>query len=285
MPDRSKSRWAISDSRSAFEHALKERGYYLARGDKRGFVAVDMHYEVYSVPKQVDVRTKQIKERLGDPKELLALDEARDAMAQDIGQNLGRLYNEQAKAAQANKERFERDKTRLVEQQRAERARLMTELRQRQVLEQAQRQEQFRRGLLGLWDRITGEHRRIKEQNQIATLAAQQRDQRERDKLTFEQLEQCRSLQSKAKVRAERLGERAKELQADKQRYLVMRMKEAQERRLERAHEPQRPQPPPEPAQETCEKQRREHIERRKREARSETKDPGRDQNGPSLDR
>ncbi len=33
--------WAISDSRTAFANALEERGYYLAKGDRRGFVAVD----------------------------------------------------------------------------------------------------------------------------------------------------------------------------------------------------------------------------------------------------
>jgi len=32
--------WAISDSRATFSHALEERGLYLARGDRRGHVAV-----------------------------------------------------------------------------------------------------------------------------------------------------------------------------------------------------------------------------------------------------
>lgn len=31
--------WAISDNRQTFSHALEERGFYLARGDRRGHVA------------------------------------------------------------------------------------------------------------------------------------------------------------------------------------------------------------------------------------------------------
>ena len=47
--------WLISDSRKAFEHALQDRGYYLARGDKRGYVAVDLYGEVYSLSRQIGV--------------------------------------------------------------------------------------------------------------------------------------------------------------------------------------------------------------------------------------
>ena len=35
--------WAISDSKASFECALRDRGFWLARGDRRGFVAIDTH--------------------------------------------------------------------------------------------------------------------------------------------------------------------------------------------------------------------------------------------------
>jgi hypothetical protein len=41
--------WSASDSRAAFEQALKERGFWLAQGDRRGFVAVDYRGAVYSL--------------------------------------------------------------------------------------------------------------------------------------------------------------------------------------------------------------------------------------------
>ena len=38
--------WAISDSRAAFARALEERGYHLAQGNRRSYVAVDCDGEV-----------------------------------------------------------------------------------------------------------------------------------------------------------------------------------------------------------------------------------------------
>jgi hypothetical protein len=60
--------WAVSDGRKAFEQALQERGYALARGDRRGFVAVDVYGEVYSLSRQLGIKAKDLKQRLGDPK-------------------------------------------------------------------------------------------------------------------------------------------------------------------------------------------------------------------------
>ena len=57
--------WAISDSKAAFASALKEHGYVLARGDRRGFVAMDHNGEAYAISRYVGIRVKQVRERLG----------------------------------------------------------------------------------------------------------------------------------------------------------------------------------------------------------------------------
>jgi hypothetical protein len=62
--------WQQSDSRSAFAAALWAEGYCLARGDRRGFVAVDAAGEVYSLSRWCGVRTKELRARLGDPMDL-----------------------------------------------------------------------------------------------------------------------------------------------------------------------------------------------------------------------
>ncbi|MDA5558163.1 relaxase/mobilization nuclease domain-containing protein [Shimia sp. MMG029] len=41
--------WEASDSRAGFEAALKEQGFALARGDRRGFIAVDADGKVWSL--------------------------------------------------------------------------------------------------------------------------------------------------------------------------------------------------------------------------------------------
>lgn len=39
--------WSGSDNKQAFQNALEQHGYYLAKGDQRGFVAVDWRGEVF----------------------------------------------------------------------------------------------------------------------------------------------------------------------------------------------------------------------------------------------
>ena len=58
--------WKLSDNRASFEAALKERGFWLARGDRRGFVALDYRGEVYSLSRYAGVKTKELEARLGD---------------------------------------------------------------------------------------------------------------------------------------------------------------------------------------------------------------------------
>ena len=60
--------WAASDSRQAFASALQERGLYLARGDRRGHVAVTYDGEVHSIARMIGKPTKDIAGRLGDPR-------------------------------------------------------------------------------------------------------------------------------------------------------------------------------------------------------------------------
>ena len=43
--------WASSDTQKSFAAALKERGYHLAKGDRRAFVALDRQCEVYAIAK------------------------------------------------------------------------------------------------------------------------------------------------------------------------------------------------------------------------------------------
>ncbi|EFO28821.1 MobA/MobL protein [Roseibium sp. TrichSKD4] len=62
--------WQKSDSKSAFVNALVEHCLYLARGDRRGFVAVDHTGEVYSLSRWLDIKSKDLKARLGNQADL-----------------------------------------------------------------------------------------------------------------------------------------------------------------------------------------------------------------------
>ncbi len=55
--------WSISDSKKAFSGVLEQQGYYLAKGDRRGFVAIDWRGEVYSLSRWINIKNKALKER------------------------------------------------------------------------------------------------------------------------------------------------------------------------------------------------------------------------------
>lgn len=214
--------WSISDSRAAFEHALQERGYWLARGDRRGFTALDVLGEVYSIPRWAGVKTKAVRERLGDENELPSVDETRARIAREMDTTLSRLQSEQQAEQQRARAEYQREREELVEKQRVDREAQAQALRERQNREQADRQARFRRGLAGLWDRLRGEHRRLTEQNALEAQQATERDRRERDQTTFAQLEQRRQITLEATRQRLEAQQQQEELQRDRERYAQM---------------------------------------------------------------
>ena len=229
--------WAMSDSRAAFAHALKARGYWLAQGDRRGFVAIDLQGEVYAVARQVGVKTKAVRERLGNEAELPSVAETKAQIGAEMLPVLEGLKREQDARDAEMSSGFERQRTILVERQRAERRAFREVLQQRWDAEARQRQARFRKGLTGLWDRLRGEHRRIRQQNELEAEEALKRDRAEKDSLIFRQLGARRSLQASMKAELEARSESGRELRGDIEVIRAMKLPELageQERMRER---------------------------------------------------
>lgn len=89
--------WAVSDSRNAFAQALVSQGLVLARGDRRGYVAVDYHGEVSAITKYTGVRTKAVWEKLGDPENLPSVEQAKAQIADSMSDKLKRPCTKQKK--------------------------------------------------------------------------------------------------------------------------------------------------------------------------------------------
>ncbi|WP_420722488.1 relaxase/mobilization nuclease domain-containing protein [Hwanghaeella sp. LZ110] len=291
--------WAMSDSKAAFIHALEERGYRLARGDKRGYVAIDYRGEVYSVSKYASVKTKEVRERLGDPSDLSSVDYAKAAWGSDLLRKAQDWQRELDQRREAERKAFAVKRAELVTRQRAERAAQDTALKARQIAEARERQERFRPGLKGLWDRLRGEHGRIKQQNLREAAAAGMRDKAERDKLVFDHLKQRRDIVKSHAQERERYKAESKELTTDREAFAAA----AQEHKPAPKHAPERPKssraPPSAPArapdtlreefsqqvapksEPTERDQRREAFKARRRE---DVRERGRDK-GPSIER
>lgn len=106
--------WACSDSAAGFSAALLEQGFVLARGDRRGLVAVDQSGKVWSLPRWCGVKPRALRRRVPDD---LDLPDVADAtrMAQGLEPIKGpERKTERSAALEA-----------LVERQRTERADLL----------------------------------------------------------------------------------------------------------------------------------------------------------------
>ncbi len=73
--------WEQSDNKESFEQALREHGLFLARGDKRGFVAVDVDGTPYSLSRWTGVKAKDLTAKLGDQSDLPSIEEVKQTIA------------------------------------------------------------------------------------------------------------------------------------------------------------------------------------------------------------
>lgn len=187
--------WAASDSRGAFAAALSERGFYLAKGDRRGHVAVDWQGEVYAISHWTGMKAKDMRSRLGDPSDLPSVEET----LADVRQKLqGRLEGFRS-AEMARAERQTRDltlrRTAMVQRHRSDRDALRQKQETRQTMEANARAARLPRGLRGLWFRVTGKYRTLVEKNETALADCMARDRAERQQVIERQLKERRRLQ------------------------------------------------------------------------------------------
>lgn len=214
--------WSISDSPAALTHALEERGLTLAKGDKRKAVVLDHNGKPYNLAKYAGVKVKDVKARLGDTA-LPSLMQAHHKIASGIIPAMDRMktgLDDQSKKAKAE---HDRQKQALIAKQREQRAKQAQMLEQRHWQEVKDRQARFRPGLGGLWDKLRGEHARIRRENEQDALKAMQRDREKRDELIFRQIEERRKLTIERIQTQMRLAKQKQEIAQDRQRYEAMR--------------------------------------------------------------
>lgn len=214
--------WKHSDTREAFEAALREKGFWLAQGDKRGFVAVDWRGETYSLSRMSGAKTKELKTRLGDPKALMSVDEAKA----HIGERLSPKLKAWAKEEQAKAEKvglaaqFQREQ--MVQRQRRARDQLKAHQEQRWLIEEKKRAERTPKGMRGLWGWVTGKNRKIRKENEAGIARATQRDRAEKQETIRKQLAERRNLQRQVKLAREKQQARIAELNRDVARAIKM---------------------------------------------------------------
>lgn len=172
--------WALSDSKTAFSHALAEQGYYLARGDRRGFVAVDaVTDEVFAVSKWVGIKTKEVRARLGDEENLSSIAGVRQHIDSRMLSKVRGFKREVAAKQEREAERTKHHKQEQAKKHESERKALALEHENARRAGIARQTSRYRKGLGGLLDRLIGKHSRIREENaqEAQTMAQRQNDE------------------------------------------------------------------------------------------------------------
>jgi hypothetical protein len=189
--------WQASDNRASFTNALQERGYRLACGDRRGFVAVDYRGEVYSLSRATGAHSKELIARLDDPKTLPSVAEVKDQFAALMNQQLRGYIQEATRKSRQQLALLNEKKLQMKEKQRAERQKLHDAQQERRRQEVQARAERKAQGWRGVWQYVSGQRSQIKKQGIEEVQANRLRDKTQRQDLINKHLKERQGLQVK----------------------------------------------------------------------------------------
>lgn len=196
--------WMRSDNLGSFRHALEERGYFLAKGDRRGFVALDIHGEPLAIARWAGLKTKEVETRLGSPDSLPGVEDVRRMLKQQLTDRLKSLIREHRQAQHDERAPLVAERAAMVAQQRTERQRLQTGLSKRWQEEARERAARLRGGFRGVLDILTGRAREVRQRNEREALQAFRRDRDQQEALAAAQAKERRTLQDRIDALAER---------------------------------------------------------------------------------
>lgn len=214
--------WAKSDSEKSFSRALQERALFLAKGDRRSFVVLDHQGEVWSLPRLLNLKTKEVRDRLGDGSSLPSVAEAKAALGARMTPAIKAHIAESKEAFEERSARLGARKAELTQEHRKTRIQLQTFQAAEWLAETKRRANRLPKGIKGLWHRITGQYQAVKAQNEAEARITQERHLAGREALIAQQLEQRRALQAEIKELRKAQAEQLLTLRADIGRFLNM---------------------------------------------------------------
>jgi len=189
--------WASSDDPRSFQNSLQERGFYLAKGDRRGHVVVDHNGEVYALSRMLDVKTKDVRARLGDPNKLKSVEVTRKLIGERMTPAIRRHVEESRERFRARSNKLGQYKSEMTKLHRAAREKLDQKQSREWDTETLARAKRLPKGLRGLWHRITGKYRQVRRQNEKEASATRERHAGERQALAEKQRAQRAVLQAR----------------------------------------------------------------------------------------
>jgi hypothetical protein len=188
--------WQQSDNLPSFRHALEERGYFLAKGDRRGFVVLDIQGEPLSLSRWLGVKPKQIEARIGSPEKLPGVDEVKADLETRMRERVEKTLNEHREQQTQELQKAKDELKAMTLVQGVERLALERAQTRRWAEETRERTARLRTGLSKVMDILTGEHLRRVRQNEHEAHASLYRDKLQRQTLFDQQMQERTPLQA-----------------------------------------------------------------------------------------
>jgi len=192
-----KACWDKSESQDQFNTELNKHGLILARGDRRSYVAVNMTGEVLSLSRWLDVKSRELKARLGDKDTLPSVFQVSQTIKETADKRIVQLEADLTSKFRSRVDPLLVKRKQLIKQQTDQHKALQDTQGERSRKEHMQRQARFRIGLKGLWDRLNGRHQETMRKNERDTLSSDKRDAQERHDLRIKQLKERRHIVSR----------------------------------------------------------------------------------------
>lgn len=212
--------WNQSDNRQSFERSLQARGFFLARGDRRGFVVLDHMGEVHSLPRVLDLKTKEVRARLGDGDGLKSVQETSEDIAKRMRPAIRRHIDD-------SRERFAKRsatlgvyKEEMTLNHRKARAELEKQLDADWLLASRERAARLPTGLLGLWHRITGKYQEVRAHSEREAERMREQHEAQRQRLIDQQREERAVVQAEFKDLRKEQAAQLRDLRSDVGRFL-----------------------------------------------------------------
>jgi len=180
--------WAISDTAKSFENAIEEHGYFLARGDRRSFVAIDVTGEIFSVARMLGLKKKEMQAKLEKLDTYPSLGDRKAEIKLRLTKK-ARLFlnNLQAKHAE-NKHDINQKHQAMKVIHNKERKKLSEKQSARWINETKARSAKLPTGLKALWFRLSGKYQKIRNENEANAMSAIKRDKGEMEALIKRQI-------------------------------------------------------------------------------------------------
>lgn len=175
--------WAISDTAKSFENAIEEHGYFLAQGDRRSFVAIDITGEIFSVARMLGIKKKELQTKLEKLETYPSLDNRRAENKLRLTEKAQLVLNNlQAKYVES-KQGINQKRQAMKVLHNKERHELSEKHSLRWITETRARSEKLPTGLKALWFRLSGKYQKIRNENEANAISTSKRDKYEMEAL------------------------------------------------------------------------------------------------------